>query len=64
MSKKPNKIAYKSYDTELDLSGGYLTITSGSKIGYVNLTKDMATGFDPTAVTAENPVDTQTITIT
>ena len=64
---KPYKNAYLSHDKELDLAGGYFTVkaSDGSSFQkYVNLTQDMASGFDPSVVTIEdrdNPVS-QTIT--
>jgi len=63
--KKPSKLAYKSHDTKLDLSGGYLSLTVDGKSEFVELKEDMVTGFNPAALTVEDlgtPV-MQTITV-
>lgn len=52
--KKPNKLAYKSHDEKLDLSGGYLSVKASGKTEYVSLTEDMISGFDPSALTVAN----------
>ena len=52
--KKPNKLAYKSHETTLDLAGGYLTLSADQKQEYVPLTKEMVTGFDATKATVEH----------
>lgn len=52
--KKPNKLAYKSHDEKLDLSGGYLSVKANGKTDYVQLTQDMVSGFDPDALTIAN----------
>lgn len=45
---RPNKINYRSHETELNLAGGYITlIGNGGKVRhYVPLTADMVSGFD------------------
>ena len=66
---KPTKLSYSSHETDLDLSGGYLTVKAegnDSLSKFVDLTKDMISGFDPAAATMENrvtPLD-QTLTVT
>ncbi len=53
----PNKLSYKSHETELDLSGGYVTVTAnnGNIVRRVPLAADMITGgFEPSAATADN----------
>ncbi len=64
--KKPTKLAYKSHDTKLDLSGGYLSFTLDGKSDFVQLTEDMISGFEPSALTVEDlgtPV-LQTVAVT
>ena len=53
---KPSKTLYSSHDTGLSLSGGYFTVTaSGTNLSsYVELTPEMATGFDLSAATIAN----------
>lgn len=66
---KPTKSIYGSHNTELNLEGGYFTITAKDNEELtkpVTLTQDMVSGFDPSAVTKEH-VDqamVQTITVT
>ena len=64
----PDKTSYYSHDTELDFSGGYLTVVAGdnnSLSKHVDITSDMVTGFNPALATIANkdtPL-TQKITI-
>lgn len=54
---KPGKTAYSSHETEMDLAGGYFTVTAeGSETlsKFVPLTKDMYEGFNPGAATILN----------
>lgn len=53
----PDKKQYYSHDTEIDFAGGYLTVTAGTNgsiVRHVDITKDMASGFDLSAVTEEH----------
>lgn len=65
----PNQTTYASHETELNLSGGYLTVRAAAPSTFskfVNLTQDMISGYDPSQVTVENlyePV-TQVVIIT
>ena len=64
----PKKTNYGSHETELDFTGGYITIKGGANgklEKHVDITKDMIApgSYDPTVVNADNPGDTQTITI-
>ncbi len=65
----PKQNKYSSSDTELNLSGGYLTVKAESPSTFskfVTLTPSMVSGFDPTQITFENK-DTpivQTLTVT
>ncbi len=65
----PKKAKYASHETELDLSGGYLTVEAAAPSTFskfVNLTPDMISGYDPSKVTIADrhtPV-TQVLTIT
>lgn len=63
---KPRKNSYKSYDTELDLAGGYIMLkgNNGALTRSVALTDATVTGFDPTAVTPEKREVEQEITAT
>ena len=65
----PDKKHYYSHDTALDFAGGYLTVTTGTNgsiVRHVDITQDMATGFDLSAVTEEHRTTplSQEITIT
>ena len=65
----PTKKQYYSHDTELDFSGGYLTVTAGTNnaiVRHVDITRDMITGFDLSAVTKEHRTTplSQELTIT
>jgi len=65
---KPSKIAYKSHETELVLTGGYLEATSAddaSVTKLINITSDMVSGFDPSAATPDNKSEVlrQTLTV-
>ena len=65
----PKQTAYASHETELNLSGGYLTVKAAAPSTfskYVNLTPDMISGFDPTKATVENLYEplSQVVTIT
>ena len=55
-SAYPKTKAYDSHDTEFSVVGAYFTVTSknGEYQKYVELTKDMVKGFDPSAATVEN----------
>lgn len=63
----PNKIAYKSHETELNLAGGYLTLIGkgGNLKTYVTLTKDLVSGYDPAQAGVANRTEPlrQTITV-
>lgn len=51
---KPSKKAYQSHEAELNLTGGYFTVTAKGNSAltkYVNITPEMVTGFDPSAAT-------------
>ena len=52
----PDKTHYNSYDTGLDVSGGYFTVTSsdGKLTKQVPLREDLVTGFDLSAATIEH----------
>lgn len=65
----PKQTAYASHETELNLSGGYLTVRAAAPSTFskfVNLTPDMISGFDPTKATVENLYEplSQVVTIT
>lgn len=65
---KPTKSAYGSHDSELNLQGGYFTITAKdneSLTKQVPLDQSMVSGFDSSVVTKENVNDPirQTITV-
>ena len=65
--KRPNKITYGShYEGEIETSGGYFTLTgNGGKVtSTVNITPDMVSGLDLSAVNAENREQTQQLTVT
>lgn len=51
---RPNKLGYKSHETELDLAGSYLTVKGGTLSKTVAITEDMTKGFAPSAATPEN----------
>lgn len=53
----PNKIIYKSHETELDLTGAYFVVkANGGKLQKsVLMNENKITGFDPNAVTEDNP---------
>ncbi len=61
----PEKLAYKDYETELNLEGGKFTLTgnSGKLKKEVALTADMTSGYNPSAVNASNKSATQTIDV-
>ncbi len=64
---RPNKITYNSHYTgKADITGGYLVLkgNNGKLSRTVNLTDDMISGFDVSAVTAENSPLTQAVTVT
>ena len=53
----PDKKQYYSHDTGLDFAGGYLTVTAGTNgsiVRHVDITADMVTGFDLSAVTKDH----------
>ena len=65
---KPSKMAYKSHETELVLTGGYFEVTSADDASVkklVSITEDMVSGFDPNAATPENKSEPlrQTLTV-
>ena len=65
----PKQTDYASHETELNLSGGYLTVRAAAPSTFskfVNLTPEMVSGYDPTKATVENLYEplTQTVTIT
>lgn len=65
---KPTRTSYGSHDTELNLNGGYFSITAKDNdqvYKNVPLTQDMVSGFDPGAATRENIEDpiAQVITV-
>ncbi len=53
---KPKTLSYKSHDTEIDLTGAYITLKNGDGqlTRYVSLTTDMIKGFDPSQATIDN----------
>ncbi len=59
----PAKVFYNSHDAELDLSGAYFSVTAknGAIKTAVLLDGNTITGFNPTAVTEEEPVIQQQI---
>ncbi len=63
--RKPIATAYGSHESELDLMGASLRLQSpdGSTTRYVSLTDLETEGFRPQDVTAQNPEETQTITV-
>ena len=66
--KAPKKTKYASHESELSLSGGYLTVSAASPSTFskhVPLTAEMVSGYDPSQMTYENrdQVIKQTITI-
>lgn len=65
--QRPNKISYSShYSLGADVSGGYFTLmgNGGKTTTNVNITADMVSGFNPSAVTAANSPLTQIVTVT
>lgn len=53
----PKRTKYASHETELSLSGGYLTVSAPSPSTFqkfVNLTPEMVSGYDPSQLTYEN----------
>ena len=53
----PYKKSYSSHELEVDVAGSYFTVTSDSDASfqrYVPVTKEMVTGYEPSAVTIEN----------
>lgn len=65
---KPTKSIYGSHNTELNLEGGYITITAKDNEDLkkpITLTQDMISGFDPTAATRDHVSEAliQTITV-
>ena len=55
--RAPNKKSYKSHDSALDVSGGYIALKNGDVSRYVTLTADMVSGFDISEATAANMED-------
>ena len=62
----PRKLEYGNHETEIDLTGASVTLksTDGSATRNVALTSLVASGYDPTAITADNKEATQKITVT
>ena len=62
---KPRKLSYGSHETELSLVGASLRLSSpdGKTTRNVSYSELTTTGFEPAAVTADNPTATQTITV-
>lgn len=63
--KAPNKTAYDSHDGELDVSGGYFTLSgkNGALKKDVPLDADIVQGFDISAVNETNTPIWQTLTV-
>ena len=61
----PQKLAYKSHESDIDLTGATFTLTGngGALVREVPVTKDMTSGFDLSAVTEEKSEITQTIAV-
>ena len=61
----PKKLAYKSHESDIDLTGATFTLTGkgGELVREVAVTKDMISGFDLSAVTEEKSEVTQTIAV-
>jgi hypothetical protein len=54
---KPTRITYGSHETELSLLGGYFQVTAEGNEAltkFVDLTQEMASGFNPGVATTEN----------
>ena len=65
--RRPNKITYGShYEGVVDVAGGHFVLkgNGGSVRREVNISSDMVSGFDISAVNAENSPYTQTLTVT
>ncbi len=64
--KKPRKLEYGNHETELDLAGLTLTLKNadGKTTREIETSKLQLTGFDPSAVNADNATATQTIKVT
>ena len=62
---EPNRISYNSHDGELDVAGGYFTLSGkgGALKRDVPLTADMVSGFDITLVNETNSPLTQKLTV-
>ena len=65
---KPSKKAYQSHEEDLNLTGGYFTVTAEGNSALTKLvpiTAEMVSGFDPSAATAEHREQplTQTLTV-
>lgn len=62
----PTKVAYKSHDTAIDVTGGFLTFVGndGSIKRELPITAEMTSGFDMSAVNSTNTPYTQEITVT
>ena len=62
---KPRKLSYGSHETELSLVGASLRLSSpdGKTTRNVSYSELTTTGFKPSAVTADTPSATQTITV-
>lgn len=56
LSGVPKISAYKSHDTEFNITGGFFTVTAKNNEyeKFVELTADMVSGFDPKAATPEH----------
>ena len=64
--RSPNKKSYENHEDGLDVSGGYIALKNGDFARYIQLTKDMVTGFDLSVATVENRLEPyeQTLTVT
>ncbi|MBQ8389280.1 MAG: bacterial Ig-like domain-containing protein [Clostridia bacterium] len=56
LSASPKRSTYSSHETVFDITGAYFTVKSedGSLEKFVELNKDMISGFDPSLAKAEN----------
>ena len=62
----PNKKNYNDYDTNLDVTGGYIALKCANLTRYQELSQDMISGFKPSLATVANretPLE-QTLTVT
>ena len=63
--RAPRKVKYGNHETKLDLTGASVTLktSDGTATRNVALTNLVASGYDPSAVTASNPQANQTVTV-